>query len=339
MIFNRKQLQEKLNILGKAYNPKAPMPSLQFIKFDNDTLTVSDNNVTIIIDFESNIQALIPFKQLYDIVNKLTADELDMTISDKQVVIKCDRSCFTLNLGDFNEFPHFNVLNDIDGLKVNCSEFISVISSINYATSNNEKRPILTGINFSEFAVATDSYRLARINKDLGLRCTIARSDIDNLISILKGSESVLIRNNNNTATFEFGDTIYQTRLLDGNYPDTSRLIAKDCYYTIKVDRQRLIESIDRVNIFSGEHAIVIFEANNNILKLQSSTTQIGNANELIDCENNDKIKFACNGNYLKEALDKFKNDTVELNLVSNVRPITIQENDMIALVLPVKVE
>lgn len=339
MIFNRKQLQEKLNILAKAYNPKTPMSCLQFIKFDNDTLTVSDNNVTIIIDFESNIQALIPFKQLYDIVNKLTVDELDLVINNNQAIIKCGRSRFTLNLGDFNEFPTLLVDLHDEGIKIDCSEFINVISSIVYACSKEEKRPILTGINFNEYAVATDSYRLARVNKNLGLNCVISYNDISNLISILKNYNDVRIRNNKNKATFEFEDGIYETRLLDGNYPDTSRLIASESVYNIKVDRVKLIEAIERVNIFSGEHAIVIFESDNNILKLQSSTTQIGNANELIDCENNDKIKFACNGNYLKEALDKFNNDIVELKLVSNVRPITIQENDMIALVLPVKVE
>lgn len=339
MILKRNELKEKLNILSKAYSQKTAFPSLQFVKFDNDTLTVSNHNATIVTKFNTGIQALIPFRQLSDIANKLTAEDLDLTINDNQAVIKCGRSKFTLNLGDFNEFPNFNILNDIDGLKVNCSEFISVISSINYATSNNEKRPILTGINFSEFAVATDSFRLARINKDLGLRCTIARSDIDNLISILKGSESVLIRNNNNTATFEFDDTIYQTRLLDGNYPDTSRLIAKDCYYTIKVNRQRLIESIDRVNIFNEEYATIILEADNSVLKLSSNATQVGDATDELECENNDNIKFACNGDYLKETLSKFKGDTIELNLVSSMKPIIIKEKDMVALVLPVKVE
>lgn len=338
MILKRNELKEKLNILSKAYSPKTAFPSLQFVKFDNDTLTVSNHNATIVTKFNTGIQALIPFRQLSDIANKLTAEDLDLTISDNQVVIKCGRSKFTLNLGDFNEFPNFNILNDIDGLKVNCSEFISVISSINYATSNNEKRPILTGINFSEFAVATDSFRLARINKDLGLRCTIARSDIDNLISILKGSESVLIRNNNNTATFEFDDTIYQTRLLDGNYPDTNRLIASESAYTIKVDRQRLIESIDRVNIFNEEYATIILEADNGVLKLSSNATQVGDATDELSCECNDNIKFACNGDYLKETLSKFKKDVVELNLVSSMKPITIKENDMVALVLPVKV-
>lgn len=339
MILKRNELKEKLNILSKAYSQKTAFPSLQFVKFDNDTLTVSNHNATIVTKFNTGIQALIPFRQLSDIANKLTAEDLDLTINDNQAVIKCGRSKFTLNLGDFNEFPNFNILNDIDGLKVNCSEFISVISAINYATSNNEKRPILTGINFSEFAVATDSFRLARINKDLGLRCTIARSDIDNLISILKGSESVLIRNNNNTATFEFDDTIYQTRLLDGNYPDTNRLIAKDCYYNIKVDRQRLIESIDRVNIFNEEYATIIFDAYNGILKLSSNATQVGDATDLLECECNDNIKFACNGDYLKETLSKFNNYTIELNLVSSMKPIIIKENDMVALVLPVKVE
>lgn len=339
MILKRNELKEKLNILSKAYSQKTAFPSLQFVKFDNDTLTVSNHNATIVTKFNTGIQALIPFRQLSDIANKLTAEDLDLTINDNQAVIKCGRSKFTLNLGDFNEYPSFNILNDIDGLKVNCSEFISVISAINYATSNNEKRPILTGINFSEFAVATDSFRLARINKDLGLRCTIARSDIDNLISILKGSESVLIRNNNNTATFEFGDTIYQTRLLDGNYPDTSRLIAKDCYYTIKVDRQRLIESIDRVNIFNEEYATIILEADNGVLKLSSNATQVGDATDELECENNDNIKFACNGDYLKETLSKFKKDVIEVNLVSSMKPIIIKEDDMVALVLPVKVE
>jgi len=339
MIIKREELRSKLAILSKAYSQKTPQPALQFAKFDNDTITVSNNNATIITKFKSDIQALIPFKQLNDIVNKLNADELDLTITDNQAVIKSARSRFALNLGDFNEFPNYSVLSDTEALKVNCSEFISVISSINYATSNNEKRPILTGINFSEFAVATDSFRLARINKDLGLRCTIARSDIDNLISILKGSEEVLIRNTKNTATFEFDNTIYQTRLLDGNYPDTSRLIATESVYNIKVDRQRLIESIDRVNIFNEEYSTVILDANNGVLKLTSNATQVGDATDELSCENNDSIKFACNGEYLKEALSKFKGELIELNLVSSMKPIIIKEDDMVALVLPVKVE
>ena len=340
MILKREELKQKLAILSKAYSPKTPQPALQFAKFDIDAIIVSNNNATIITKFETGIQALIPFKQLNDIVNKLTADELDLTITDNQAVIKCGRSRFALNLGDFNEFPHYSVLNDTETLKVNCSEFISVIGAINYATSNNEKRPILTGVNFGEFVVATDSFRLARINKDLGLRCTIARSDIDNLISILKGSESVLIRNNNNTATFEFDDTIYQTRLLDGNYPDTSRLIADDFAIKCKVGRVDLINAIDRASIFSNEEYNTIkLSIDKYEMTINSVSNQVGNAVETIDCESNGTIKLACNSEYLKEALSKFSGEYIILLINGELKPFVIKEKELTALILPVKVE
>lgn len=339
MIIKREELKQKLNILGKAYSQKTPMPHFQFVKFDNDTLTMANQQAIIKTKFNSGLQALIPFKQLSDICNKLTGEDLDITIDNNQAVIKCARSKFTLNLGDFASYPNYSILNDIEGLKVNCSEFINVISTINYACSKDEKRPILTGIHFNEFAVATDSFRLSQFNKDLGLRCTINSNDINNLIAILKDSKEVLIRNNKNLASFEFDDTIYQTRLLDGNYPDTKRLITKDYQYSIKVDRQTLIEAIDRVNIFNEEYATIIFDAYDGILKLSSNATQVGDATDELECEYNDNIKFACNGDYLKETLSKFKGDTIELNLVNAMRPIIIKEDDMVALVLPVKVE
>lgn len=74
MIINRKKLKEKLNVLSKAYAKKTPMPVLSFLKLDDDTMTISNGMVNIMTSIEStNIKALIPFKQLYDIVNKLTA--------------------------------------------------------------------------------------------------------------------------------------------------------------------------------------------------------------------------------------------------------------------------
>ena len=75
MILKRNELKEKLNILSKAYSQKTAFPSLQFVKFDNDTLTVSNHNATIVTKFNTGIQALIPFRQLSDIANKLIAED------------------------------------------------------------------------------------------------------------------------------------------------------------------------------------------------------------------------------------------------------------------------
>ena len=65
------------------------MPVLSFLKLDDDTLTISNSMVNIMTSIEStNIKALIPFKQLYDIVNKLAAKEIELIQNDNKILIK-----------------------------------------------------------------------------------------------------------------------------------------------------------------------------------------------------------------------------------------------------------
>ena len=340
MIIKREELKQKLNILSKSYSQKAPMPHFQFVKFDNDTLTMANQQTITTTKFTSNLQALIPFKQLSDICNKLTAEEIEIVIVENQAVIKCGKSKYSLNLGDFESYPNYNILNDIDGLIINCNEFKKCVSKINFATSKDEKRPILTGINFNNInAVSTDAYKLAKYDVSFGLNCTIASNDIINLISILN-EENMIIRNNKNIASFEFGDTIYQTRLLDGNYPDTSRLIANQFEIECKINRINLIEAIDRANIFSNEDSNVIkLKIEENELIITSASNQVGNSFEVIDCESNKEIKLACNSNYLLETLNKFNNDEITLLINGELKPFVIKENELTTLILPVKAE
>ena len=339
MIINREELKQKLNILGKAYASKTPQPVLQFVKFDNDTLTMSNGSVVIISKYESGLKALIPFKQLNDICNKLNGNELDIAIDNNQAIIKCGRSRYALNIGDFNEYPLYSVLNVDNEIKINSNAFKTCISKINFACGKNEKRPILTGINFGEFAVSTDSFKLARYDASFGLNCTIASSDISNLISILN-TEEVIVKNNKHTASFEFGDTIYQTRLLEGNYPDTSRLISDNFVIKCKIKRLDLIDAIDRASIFSNEEYNTIkLSIDKYEVTINSVSNQVGNAVETIDCESNDEIKIACNSQYLLEALAKFNDDYVTLLINGELKPFVIKEKELTALILPVKVE
>lgn len=339
MILNRLELKEKLAVLSKAWSSKTAQPVLQFVKFDNDTLTMSNGAVIIISKFVSNLQALIPFKQLNDICNKLNGDELDLCVVDNQAVIKCGRSRYALNIGDFNDYPLYSVLNVDNEIKINSNAFKTCISKINFACGKNEKRPILTGINFGDFSVATDSFKLARYDASFGLNCTIASSDISNLISILN-TEEVIVKNNKHTASFEFGDTIYQTRLLDGNYPDTSRLISDDFAIRCKIKRLDLINAIDRASIFSNEEYNTIkLSIDKYEVTINSVSNQVGNAVETIDCESNGEIKLACNSQYLLEALGKFNDDYVTLLINGELKPFVIKEKELTALILPVKVE
>ena len=340
MIINRLELLAKLQILSKAYSVKTPMPALQFLKIDNDTLTMSNNNITIMCNIEPlEMQALVPFKQLLDIVNKLNADTIELNKIENKINIKCGRSKFNLICGDFKEYPNIKILDDIDGVEIKVDTFKNIINKVNYACSKNEKRPILTGVNFGDYAVATDSYRLAKFDYNVGLNCTLFGSDLANLVNMLD-TEKVLVRNNNYTASFEFGGTIYQTRLLDGKYPDTSRLITNTFEQTCKVNRIELIESIERVNIFNTDDKnIVCLNINNKELNIKNLASQIGVGEEILDCENQGEITIACTSQYLIDALNKFENDIIELKFNGELRPFIIEENNATALILPVRMD
>ena len=339
MLINREKLREKLNILNKGYAAKTPMPVLSFVKLDDDTLTISDNMVTIITNIEpTNIKALIPFKQLYDIVNKLSSESIELIQNDNKILIKSGRSKFNLVCGDFSEYPTFNILDDINYVDVKTDVLKEIINKINYACSRNEKRPILTGVNFNKAASATDSFRLARYNYNLGLDCTISYNDLNNLVSILKDTEYVKVRNNLSVASFEFGDTIYQTRLLDGKYPDVSKLIVDNYSINCLVKKQELIDAIERVNILNNdEYNVITLEIDMDSIIIKNTSSQIGEGVEVVDCNCNNLIKVACNSQYLIEALSKFDRCDVILDFNEASKPFAIRDGELTALILPVR--
>ena len=339
MIINREKLLSKLNILSKAYAQKTPMPILQFLKIDDDRLILSNSGTIIITSIESTgLNVLLPFKQLFDILNKLNGEEIDLTQDDTKVKLKCNRSRFTLNCGTYEEYPTITLLDDVDGLNIESKKFIDAVSKINFACAKTEKRPILTGINFNDdFIVATDSFKLARYDEQIGLNCTISYNDINNLINVLKGSEHLTIRNNGNVASFEFDDVVYQTRLLDGKYPDTSRLINIGDIKCV-VNKKDLIDAIDRACVFNQDnYNIIKLNITKDEMIITNTTSQVGNAKESIDCKCDAELEIACNGDYLLETLVKFNNDEITLNLVNADRPFTIIENKLTALILPVR--
>lgn len=339
MIINREKLKEKLDILVKGWSAKTPMPILTFLKLDDDTLTISNSSVTITTSIEStNIQALIPFKQLYDIVNKLSCKQIELIQNDNKILIKSGRSKFNLVCGEFSEYPQYNLLDDINYVEIKTDKFIDIINKINYACSKNEKRPILTGVNFDKAASATDSFRLARYSYNLGLNCTISYNDLNNLVSILKNTESVKVRNNLSVASFEFGGTIYQTRLLDGKYPDINRLIMDSYAINCEVNKKDLIEAIERVNILNNDdYNVISLEIDNDNILVRNTSSQIGDGLEVVECKCNELIKVACNSNYLVEALKSFDKENIVLDFTDASKPFAIRDGELTALVLPVK--
>lgn len=340
MIYNRRELQDNLNVLSKAYSIKPNMPIYQFVKFDDDKLIMSDGYISISCNFKSDIKALLPFKQLFDIVNKLTSQTIELIIDTNNVILKSDKSKFTLNTGNYSDYPDLRKIDNANRLTIKSNDFLKAIIDVSFCCSKDIKRPILTGVNFSENSIiATDSYRLAFNDTNLGLNCTISNRDLENLLNILGNNIDIKITNNDNLANFEFGNITYQTRLLNGVYPNTVSLIKKAYSIKLLVNKYDLVQALEMANLVNDNHRIAILDINENSLIVKNHKSQSGKYEEEISCKSDEKLSVCCNSDYLIETLKKVQNDTIAINFINDTSPFKIENNGNIYILCPVRKE
>ena len=362
-------LLEGLNKVSKALSSKNLVPVLAGIKFDlNENgllLTASDNDITIQVFIEKNDDMkiekegsiIIQGKYILDIVRKLPDEFINIEIIDElKIIIYTDNSEFNLNGINKNEYPSINLDLSKNPLILDGKIFRSVISQTSFASSNDESRPILTGINFKIFGNtmecnSTDSYRLARrlINLDNQVddnyNIVIPSKNLLEFIKIMDDTDdNIELHIFNNKVLIKYKNILFQSRLISGTYPNTANLLPDEFMLAINVNVNELYNVIDRASILTSdkEKNIVTFEIDGNKLFVRSSSAEIGRVEEKMNIEkdNNENLKISFVAKYMMEALKSFEDDKVEISFVGEVKPIILKSNKddgLTQLVLPIR--
>ena len=376
MIFNidRDVLLNHLLTVQKGLPSKTPLPILYAVKFevneDHVILTTSNTDVAIqvLIDDQSisikeTGKVAIPGRYLIEIMRKITSKRVEFAlIEDRLIVIKADRSEFKLRLMDVEDYPEVDFLDLDNPITLDAQLFKNIIKETNFATAQSEKRPILTGVNFKYrdnnlYCVATDSYRLSQKNVKLRTHSkefdiVIPNKSLDELSKILDTSnDDVELYINPNKVLFKMNNTLFQTRLLEGTYPDTMRIIPTEFPVSIPFNKEELLQAVERVSLLSPRDR----ETNYNIIKMtlredhivemSSTNTEVGDALEEIIPSSDvigPMIKIAFSSRYLVDALKAFSSNEVTIQFAGEVKPFVIKGNldqDLLHLILPVRID
>ena len=134
------------------------------------------------------------------------------------------------------------------------------------------------------------------------------------------------------------------SKLINGTYPDTSKLIPESFSTIIKVKLNELYDAIDRASLLTSEsdkNTIKLQIKDNNIL-LSSNIPEIGNVEEKVEIleSNNFDIKIAFSSKYMMDALKSLDCDFINLQFNGEVKPIIIKNpdsDDLIQLILPIR--
>ena len=367
----REILLEALNKVSKAISTKNLIPVLAGIKFELKkkklVLTASDNDITIQTTIESikdedfkienEGSIIIQGKYILDIVRKLPDEYINVeVIDDLKILIYTANSEFNLNGISESEYPNIGLEESKKKIDVKASVLKSIVYQTAFASSNEESKPVLTGINFNIVGDilecnSTDSYRLARkvvkldkVSED-NYNIVIPSHNLVEFTRILDGElEDVELHIFNNKILLKSGNLKFESRLINGTYPNTSNLLPDESFLVISTNLNDFYNVIDRVSILTSdkEKNIVTLETEGDTLILKSSSVEVGRVEEkmTIKKNNDENIKISFSAKYMMEALKSFQTENVDLHFVGEIKPILIKSKEdetLTQLVLPIR--
>ena len=331
-----------------------------FHNYNTNNLKERRNNYEIYnyeFKIDSDGSIIISGKYILDIVRKLPDEYINIeVVDDLKILIYTDNSEFNLNGISESEYPNVGLEESKKKIDMKAGTLKAIVNQTAFATSNEESKPVLTGINFNIVGDvlecnATDSYRLARkvvkLEKvsDENYNIVIPSRNLVEYTKILGDDEEVIeLHIFNNKVLFKNGNLKFESRLINGAYPNTSNLLPEDSMLVVSTNLNDFYNVIDRVSILTSdkEKNIVTLETQGNTLILKSSSVEIGRVEEkmTINKNNDDDIKISFSAKYMMDALKSFSTETVDLNFVGEIKPILIKSSEddtLTQLVLPIR--
>lgn len=255
-----------------------------------------------------------------------------------------------------NEFPAAPTGKEGESINSPKSFFDNIINKTGFASSDSESRQILKGINIKGdgknfTAIATDSHRLSKYEMEQTIKIdniTIPSKPFASVLETFNDEGKVILLPLENYVKLVQEDKIAYIRLLDGIFPDTTKLVnVGDTTSTshLKINSKELINAIDRAIPFAKNdkgRPIVHLEMIENEIKIFSNAEDGSMTSNISLVESNGIIipeKIVLNAKYMIDAIKSHNSKEVTLVIESKGKPVYIISEDLsnIQLVLPVK--
>ena len=359
----RIELLNALTKVSRAVSIKSPLPVLTGIKFDLKEdeliLTGSDSDITIQTSIQDNIEIIKPgsvvlsSRYILEIIKKIDSEEVHIFIVDGTLTrIEGANSRFDLNGTSYIDYPRIDLNKTGVNLQMKSTNLKEAIEQTSFATSEKETRPVLTGVNFKAKdhileCIATDSYRLAKrilnIDSDISFNIIIPKKSLIEISRIIEKDELIDLYVSDRKVLFVFDHVLIQTRLIDGTFPDTSRLIPDSFDYSMSIDSTSLLNSIDRASLLTNEQTnIVKLTMNQDTVILSSFSQEIGSVEENLSRAfyKGEPLKISFSARYLTDAIKSINGQKVRVLFTGEMKPFIIKDferEDIIQLVLPVR--
>ena len=357
-------LVQGLNIAGRAVASKSSLNVLEGIlcKADRELSFTGYNmetGITYIVDADVTDpgQCILPARLFGDIIRRLPEGPVTVVVDESyKVSIRAGYASFTISAESAEDYPELPDVGSGKKVLIPQSALKDLISGTIFAVSENQGRPIHTGVKFevandSVSAIAVDGFRLARrtyhSKEEIGraMAFVVPAQGLKEVEKILTDSEEdagfVL---GDKHILYSLGNATVICRLLDGEFLNWKKVVPTNCPIKLTAHVSDLASSIERVGLIVSEKykSPVRCIFGSQVLQLRTNTT-IGAAEDRCAIAGDGKeLEIGFNVRYLADALRAIPSEEVVLELTNGLSPIVMtpveEKYDYSYMVLPVRI-
>jgi DNA polymerase-3 subunit beta len=283
---------------------------------------------------------------LFDITRKLPeGSQVEISAADGKMQINAGRARFSLATLPRDDFPIIAEGELPCAFELPAATLRQIIDKTRFAISTEETRYYLNGIFWHVSdedqpvlkAAATDGHRLARVTvpRPEGAQgmpdVIIPRKCVAELHKLLDEVDgTVQISLSESKIRFGLGAAILTSKLIDGTFPDYSRVIPTANDKLLRIDPRSLEEGVDRVATIASEKTRAVKMAlGRDKVTLSVTSPENGTAAEEVSGEYaSDGFEIGFNARYLLDILGQMEGDQIEIHLADAAAPTLLREND-----------
>jgi DNA polymerase III subunit beta len=326
-------LQSVIGVVERRQTMPVLANVLLSVRDDSLNITGTDLEVELVATHKvasaQNGDITLPGRKLLDIFRALP-EKTNVTLSSEgeRVSIRAGRSRFTLSTLPAADFPLVEDINVQQRLVINTADFRALIDKTHFSMAQQDVRYYLNGMLLeiaqqTVRAVATDGHRLALCETTLNAsaegtaQVIIPRKGILELQRILGTDETIELALGTNHVRAKIGDIRFTSKLIDGRFPEYSRVIPAQPTKVFTADRETLRQSLQRTAILSNEkYRGVRLSLRPQQLTIQAHNPDHEEAEDQMEINyEGEELEIGFNVNYLLDALAAIDHETVEIGL------------------------
>jgi DNA polymerase-3 subunit beta len=303
-------------------------------------------NETVEADVSEPGATTVSAHTLFEIVRKMPeGSQVELIAAEGRMQVNAGRARFTLATLPRDDFPVIAEGDLPTSFELPAATLRQIIDKTRFAISTEETRYYLNGIYFHVSdeaqpvlkAAATDGHRLARVTvpRPDGAQgmpgVIIPRKCVTELRKLLDEVDGTVQASlSESKIRFGLGNAVLTSKLIDGTFPDYSRVIPTANDKLLKLDPRSLEEGVDRVSTIASERTRAVkLSLDRDRVTLSVTSPENGTASEEVSADYAaDGLEIGFNARYLLDILGQIEGDVMEVHLADAAAPTLIREND-----------